>query len=56
MFFFQVDGFVNSLSVGCSGQLLVAGVGQEHRLGRWWREAGVKNRIHVFSIQLKQIT
>jgi len=52
----QVDGFVNSLSVGCSGQLLVAGVGQEHRLGRWWREAGVKNRIHVFSIQLKQIT
>jgi len=49
----QVHGFVNSLGLiaGGSGMhRLVAGLGQEHRLGRWWREKTAKNRIHVFNI------
>ena len=28
-------GYVNSLSCGASGRFLVAGTGQEHRIGRW---------------------
>eukprot|EP00088_Acartia_fossae_P015278 TRINITY_DN18347_c0_g1_i1.p1 TRINITY_DN18347_c0_g1~~TRINITY_DN18347_c0_g1_i1.p1 ORF type:complete len:458 (-),score=116.51 TRINITY_DN18347_c0_g1_i1:400-1773(-) len=47
----QVDGFVNSLSINLTGSLVVAGVGQEHRLGRWWTIKTVKNRIHQFKIK-----
>jgi len=47
----KLPGFINSLSIGKSGRMIVAGVGQEHRLGRWWREQGVKNRILIFDIQ-----
>lgn len=39
----QVEGFVNSLAV--TGRLLVAGTGSEHRLGRWWRLPGNKNKV-----------
>eukprot|EP00088_Acartia_fossae_P030393 TRINITY_DN3135_c0_g1_i3.p1 TRINITY_DN3135_c0_g1~~TRINITY_DN3135_c0_g1_i3.p1 ORF type:complete len:461 (-),score=88.09 TRINITY_DN3135_c0_g1_i3:2-1384(-) len=46
----ELAGFINCLSIGEGGTLLVAGVGQEHRLGRWWREPAVKNRIHLFKI------
>jgi len=49
----KVEGFVNSLSVGCEGRLIVAGLGQEHRLGRWWREKDAKNRIGIYSLDLK---
>ncbi|KAJ3016037.1 pre-rRNA processing protein [Thoreauomyces humboldtii] len=29
---------------------LVAGVGQEHRLGRWWRYKGVRNAVKVVTL------
>ena len=47
-----VKGFVNSLAFSSDGKLLIAGLGQEHRLGRWWRDATAKNEIIV--IPLKQ--
>ncbi|NWT07142.1 U3IP2 protein, partial [Mionectes macconnelli] len=45
-------GFVNSLKFSSSGDFLVAGIGQEHRLGRWWRIKEAKNSICI--IPLKQ--
>ena len=32
-----VPGFINGLSFGRSGRILVAAIGREHRLGRWER-------------------
>jgi ribosomal RNA-processing protein 9 len=43
-----VDGFVNSLSM--SSQIIVAGTGQEHRLGRWWRHKGSLNKVVVWRL------
>jgi ribosomal RNA-processing protein 9 len=42
------DGFVNSLAMSTS--LVVAGTGQEHRLGRWWRTKGNINKIVVWRL------
>ncbi|NXD99725.1 U3IP2 protein, partial [Chaetorhynchus papuensis] len=47
-------GFVNSLKFSAAGDFLVAGIGQEHRLGRWWRIKEAKNSICI--IPLKQKT
>ncbi|NWV77962.1 U3IP2 protein, partial [Dasyornis broadbenti] len=47
-------GFVNSLKFSATGDFLVAGIGQEHRLGRWWRIKEAKNSICI--IPLKQKT
>ncbi|XP_007425948.1 U3 small nucleolar RNA-interacting protein 2 isoform X1 [Python bivittatus] len=47
-------GFVNSLKFANSGNFLVAGIGQEHRLGRWWRIKEAKNSICI--IPLKKTT
>ena len=38
-------GFVNGLAIASSGKILLAGVGQEPRLGRWGRDAGAKNGV-----------
>ncbi|KAH7301497.1 hypothetical protein KP509_23G029700 [Ceratopteris richardii] len=38
-------GFVNSLAFAKSGQFLIAGVGQEPRLGRWGRNPHAKNGV-----------
>ena len=46
----SLSGFVNCLSISACGGWLVAGVGQEHRLGRWWRDSSVKNRLHTVAI------
>ena len=43
-----VEGFVNSLAM--STQLVVAGTGQEHRLGRWWRHKGSLNKVVVWRL------
>eukprot|EP00958_Prasinococcus_capsulatus_P004107 scaffold382_cov380-Prasinococcus_capsulatus_cf.AAC.21 len=45
-------GFVNSLAVSRSCRFLVAGVGQEPRLGRWARNADSRNGIAICSIPL----
>ena len=45
-------GFVNSISFAPSGRFVVMGVGQEHRMGRWWRCKGVKNGIYIQKLNL----
>ncbi|KAK7916559.1 hypothetical protein WMY93_012320 [Mugilogobius chulae] len=56
LFTVPVPGFVNSLKFSTSGQFLVAGVGQEHRLGRWWRLKEAKNGIYIIPLKRKQNT
>jgi len=46
----EIAGFVNSLSISLEGKLIIAGIGQGHRLGRWWTIKQVKNRIHLFKL------
>uniref|UniRef100_A0A8C3AAM7 U3 small nucleolar RNA-interacting protein 2 n=1 Tax=Cyclopterus lumpus TaxID=8103 RepID=A0A8C3AAM7_CYCLU len=41
------------LKFSSSGQFLVAGVGQEHRLGRWWRLKEAKNAIYIIPLKRK---
>uniref|UniRef100_A0A8C3AD32 U3 small nucleolar RNA-interacting protein 2 n=1 Tax=Cyclopterus lumpus TaxID=8103 RepID=A0A8C3AD32_CYCLU len=53
LFSVPVTGFVNSLKFSSSGQFLVAGVGQEHRLGRWWRLKEAKNAIYIIPLKRK---
>jgi ribosomal RNA-processing protein 9 len=43
-------GFVNSLVFAKSGRFLLAGVGQEHRLGRWERIAAARNSLVLFPL------
>uniref|UniRef100_A0A7S2WJG3 Uncharacterized protein n=1 Tax=Mucochytrium quahogii TaxID=96639 RepID=A0A7S2WJG3_9STRA len=45
-----VPGFVNALGVGISGRVVVAGSGQEHRLGRWGRDPKGRNGLHIFRL------
>jgi ribosomal RNA-processing protein 9 len=40
-----VPGFVNDLKFASSGRFMLAGVGTEHRLGRWMKVKGGKNGI-----------
>lgn len=44
-------GFVNSLQFTSNGQYLIAGIGQEHRLGRWWTIKDAKNKILVIPLK-----
>ena len=43
-----VDGFINSIAL--SKRIIAVGVGNEHRLGRWWRLNKVKNCVKIFKI------
>lgn len=49
-----VRGFVNSLALGRSGRVLVAGVGQEPRMGRWLRDAAARNGVLIQPLQLAE--
>jgi len=49
-----VEGFVNCLSFTSDGNHLIAGIGQEHRLGRWWRLKEAKNVVLVIPLQKKE--
>uniref|UniRef100_A0A8B9P6W7 U3 small nucleolar RNA-interacting protein 2 n=1 Tax=Apteryx owenii TaxID=8824 RepID=A0A8B9P6W7_APTOW len=51
LFDIPLVGFVNSLKFSAAGDFLVAGLGQEHRLGRWWRIKEAKNSICVISLK-----
>ncbi|XP_029455381.1 U3 small nucleolar RNA-interacting protein 2 [Rhinatrema bivittatum] len=44
-------GFVNSLKFSSTGDFLVAGVGQEHRLGRWWCIKEAKNAVYIVPLK-----
>lgn len=41
------DGFVNAMAFAPSGKFLVAGIGQDHRLGRWQRIKKAKNGVRI---------
>ena len=44
-------GYVNSLSCAASGRFLVAGVGQEHRAGRWTDNIkSARNGVRIFDL------
>ena len=45
-----LPGFINSLQFSASGKYLIAGVGQEHRLGRWCRLKQAKNAVCVVKL------
>nr|XP_057937633.1 U3 small nucleolar RNA-interacting protein 2 isoform X2 [Doryrhamphus excisus] len=53
LFSVPLVGFVNSLKFSHSGHFLVAGVGQEHRLGRWWRQKEAKNGVCIIPLKRK---
>lgn len=52
LFHIPVEGFVNALAFTSDGHYLIAAVGQEHRLGRWSRNAKAKNSVVI--VPLKQ--
>jgi ribosomal RNA-processing protein 9 len=43
-----IDGFINSIAL--SKRMIVVGVGNEHRLGRWWRLNKVKNCVKIIKL------
>lgn len=43
-----LSGVVNGLAL--SSRLLVAGVGREHRLGRWWNVKGARDNVVVMRL------
>eukprot|EP01027_Heterolobosea_sp_BB2_P018563 GEZU01026130.1.p1 GENE.GEZU01026130.1~~GEZU01026130.1.p1 ORF type:complete len:212 (-),score=38.54 GEZU01026130.1:92-727(-) len=45
-----MTGFVNGIAFSSTGRFLVAGIGQEHRLGRWFREKDAKNGICIVNL------
>ncbi|KAK6176732.1 hypothetical protein SNE40_014974 [Patella caerulea] len=45
-----VKGFVNSMKFSNDGKFLVAGVGQEHRLGRWWSIKEARNSVCIIPV------
>ncbi|KAI3918047.1 hypothetical protein MKW92_004925 [Papaver armeniacum] len=45
-------GFVNSLAFAKSGRFLLAGVGQEPRLGRWGRNSAARNGVLIHPLKL----
>eukprot|EP00252_Welwitschia_mirabilis_P008340 TRINITY_DN2012_c0_g1_i1.p1 TRINITY_DN2012_c0_g1~~TRINITY_DN2012_c0_g1_i1.p1 ORF type:complete len:530 (+),score=109.46 TRINITY_DN2012_c0_g1_i1:133-1722(+) len=45
-------GFINSLAFAKSGRFLIAGVGQEPRLGRWGCIRKARNGVALYSLEL----
>lgn len=45
---------MNCLQFAESGAFLVAAIGQEHRLGRWWRDSSVRNSIALIPLPKTQ--
>ncbi|XP_076236755.1 U3 small nuclear riboprotein factor 55K isoform X5 [Calliopsis andreniformis] len=50
LFDVNLTGFVNALLFTPDGTELIAGIGQEHRLGRWWRIPEAKNSIVIIPL------
>ncbi len=51
-----VPGFLNALAFARSGRFLVLGVGQEHRMGRWRRDARGRNGIQILPLSSKPLS
>ena len=43
-------GFVNGLAIAQSGKFLAAAIGQEHRLGRWFRIKEARNSLAIIPL------
>nr|AMP82913.1 U3 snoRNP-associated protein-like YAOH [Catalpa bungei] len=52
LFELPLVGFVNSLAFAKSGKFLIAGAGQEPRLGRWGRVPAAKNGVALHLLEL----
>ncbi|RXG53752.1 U3 small nucleolar RNA-interacting protein 2 [Armadillidium vulgare] len=53
MFSIPVKGVVNGLEFTPSGTHLIAAVGQEHKLGRWFTEKSAKNSLVIIPLRKK---
>lgn len=49
-----VIGYINSLQFSRSGGYLIAGVGQEHRLGRWEKNRNTKNFVVMIKLPIEK--
>lgn len=49
-----VEGFINALYFTNDGQYIIAGVGREHKLGRWWTNKNAKNIILIIPLIIKK--
>ncbi|URE25815.1 U3 small nucleolar RNA-interacting protein [Musa troglodytarum] len=54
LFSYSLAGFINSLAFAKSARFLVAGVGQEPRLGRWGHVRNARNGVVIHPIRLKE--
>lgn len=45
-----VKGFINSIDFSYNGQLMAMAIGQEHRLGRWFKQSDVKNSVAILPL------
>ena len=54
LFSIPVQGFINALEFAPNGDFLVVGVGQEHRLGRWWKIKEARNQIVIIPLTRKE--
>jgi len=46
-----VKGYVNGIAIGPKAKFCLVATGQEHRLGRWNRVKGAKNRIGIIPLR-----
>lgn len=49
----SIQGFVNHLRFLSNGTKIIASVGQEHRLGRWWTDKSARNCLKIISLIVK---
>lgn len=54
LFSVPVPGVINSMAFTASGSHLIVGVGQEHKMGRWYTEKCAKNAVVVIPLKKKQ--
>ena len=47
----NAPGFVNGLAFSKDGKVLIAGLGQEHRLGRWGKDKQAQNGVLIVPLQ-----
>ena len=50
LFEVPVSGFVNGLAIAPSGKFMAAAIGQEHRLGRWFRVREARNSCCIMAL------
>lgn len=56
LWFASQVGFVNALTFSSNGKTLIAGIGQEHKLGRWWRIKNAKNALCIIPLERRENT